>query len=506
MSLLRQAAARAALALVLAAPAAAQDWPFGAGPDAQRGMTRDLYNLGLLGAKATDGVKGEPRAEGGMRRVESSGEPGPDVGPTELRIECVYPDGPAARAGLAVGDVLLGVGRAKFDDGSSGPLADELVKAFAAKKPGTLALRVRRAGETKPLVLEVAVEPLGKWFAKPTSDAARVELGRRALAWLAEHQQEDGGYAETLSGRNGAVVQTCMAGLAWIAGGSTLDAGPHAGNLAKALAYVRANLDGLKGPAMGGDANWDQENWGWVHAGIFAGELWRVSPSDDLQALVARCAAALFDNQEASGGYAHGPGGPNALGYVELNIVGGMVLSALGLAQQAGYALDEDKLDRLVGYLEASSGDGLGYSTKDGQRGLGNIGRTAAAWLGLRALGRDKSKLASSYAGYVKRNAGDVLGGHASLMQHVLFAGLAAQAQGGGAAKLYWGEVERDLVLALAPDGSLQPRPWHESLAMASNSDASLGQVWTTAAWACVLLAAPPKGEPGGLSGWLGQR
>jgi hypothetical protein len=33
-------------------------------------------------------------------------------------------------------------------------------------------------------------------------------------------------------------------------------------------------------------------------------------------------AKKLEANQEASGGWAHGPGGPNALGYLELEIVG----------------------------------------------------------------------------------------------------------------------------------------------------------------------------------------
>ena len=492
-----------ALALCASAPSASpQGWPFGSS-EGGANRNRDLYNLGLLGAKASDAIKGEPRAESGMRKVETSGDRGDDAGPTELRIECLFPGGPAERAGLQVGDVLVGVGKSKFDDGSSGPLADAILKAWSGKKETTLALRVRREGERGVLELEAPVEPLGKWFAKPTKDEARVQLATPALGWLAEQQQGDGGFRETLSGRNGAVVLASMAGLAWIAGGSSLDEGPHAEHLAKAVEFVTQNVGAQSALGGGSGANWNQENWGWVHAGIFLGELHQVSPKEDLVAALTRVVEALQSKQEQTGGFAHGPGGPNALGYVELNIVGGLALMALGLAQQAGCELDEDRLEALKGYIEESSSDGVGYSTKDGQRGQGNIGRTAATWLGLRALGEGKGKLASRFGGYVKRNAGQVLDGHASLMQHILLAGLAAQAQGGGALKLFWSELERDLLLALSPDGTFQPRPWHESLSMASNSDATFGDVWTTSAWVLVLLGSPRK-EGGGLAGLLG--
>ncbi len=61
---------------------------------------------------------------------------------------------------------------------------------------------------------------------------------------------------------------------------------------------------------------------------------------------------------------------------------------------------------------------------------------------------------------------------------------------------------QRSLILARCPDGSIQMRPWHESLRMQSNSDVSMGQVWSTASWAIVLGAASSKSRPGGLPGW----
>jgi hypothetical protein len=241
---------------------------------------------------------------------------------------------------------------------------------------------------------------------------------------------------------------------------------------------------------------------------MFLGELCVRTPERGLKEARRAPAARLAKNQEQSGGWAHGPGGKNALGYLELNIVTGLALCGLGLAQQNGYVLPEGCVERAEAYLEASGGGdgGVGYSTSPGQQGMGNIGRTAAAWLGALSLGRGKAGWSRKMEGYVRRHAGNVLDGHASLMQHILLAGVAAHAQGGAAQKDYWEAMERDLVLARAPDGSFQPRPWHESLSMSSNSDVAFGEVWTTAAWTIVLVSEPSKDGKHGFPAWFGSR
>jgi hypothetical protein len=307
-------------------------------------------------------------------------------------------------------------------------------------------------------------------------------------------------------------VQTALAGLAWLAGGSDDRTGPHAARVAAAAGYVIDNLaggmtmPGRPAPVGRGGASWDQTNWGFAHAAIFLGELHARRASPKVKRALLSCGQALAERQEASGGWAHGPGGPNALGYVELNIVSGLALCGLGLAQQAGYEVPPSVLEKAEAYLKASSaGDGgVGYSDKPGQRGQGNIGRTAVAWLAYETLGLGRSGWGQKMRKWTARNASEVLGGHASLMQHVLLAGVAAHALGGKARAAYWQALERDLILARAPDGSLQPRPWRESLSIGSNSDVSFGEVWTTAAWTIVLACEPEKGVRPGLPAWMG--
>tara|TARA_R110002126_G_scaffold12416_16_gene54051 strand:- start:138 stop:1658 length:1521 start_codon:yes stop_codon:yes gene_type:complete len=490
------------LALPTVSPAAPQKdgWPFGATTAFEK---RDLFNLGPLGAKASDEINGEPeRGATGRRSVQlDPGAGGPDVGPERLKIEILFPGGPAATAGLQVGDVLIGAGGKKFNKGSFEPLADGIVKAMSDTSDGVLKLQIERDGKKENL--EVTLPAMGKAFSKPTTDKGRAPVIERSLAWLAERQRPDGGFPETLGGATGAVVATSVAGLAWIAGGSNLENGPHAGNLATAWKFVVENA-GKQGPLPKGDANWNQENWAWVHAGIFLGELYAQSPNDDLESGLETVKDGILRGVETTGGFGHGPGGPNALGYVELNIMTGLALSGLGMCQRAGLEVDEDIVKSMMEYIDASSsGGGVGYSTNDGQVGQGNIGRSAITWLGYRNLGLGKSKMGKSLGSYVKGNVDAYMDGHASLMQHILFAGVAAQAQGGGAEKSYWSAIERDMILAMGPDGSFQPRPWAESISMASNSDVSFGDVWTTACWSIVLACKPDKEGTRGLPVWL---
>lgn len=478
------------------APPPPTDWPWaGAG----RGK-RDLYNLGLLGAKAADADRAPPAEAGdGIRSVKMTADPSADRGPDRLRIDLLYPDGPAQKAGLKTGDVITGVGGRPFKDGSLAALAKAVVDAESGATKG-VTLSVEKGGAKPSTSVVVQVPVFGKDAATPLHGKARVAVVNAALDWLAKRQRDDGGFETTLSGASGAVVQTSMAGLAWLAGGSDLAKGPYAARLKKAAEFVKTAVGSDGESSHGSGPNNDQTNWGYVHAAIFLGELDARSPDADVAAELKVLGAEIAKRQETTGGWAHGPGGPNALGYVELNIMSGLAMMGMGAAKRAGWEPPDAVLAKARQYLEDSSGGdgGIGYSTNPGQKGSGNIGRTCATWMGYTALGLDHEKWTSKMAGYVKQHAGDVFGGHASLMQHFFLSGLASQALGGDAAKNYWATCEANVVLARAPDGSFQPRPWHESLQMGTNSDVDFGEVWTTSAWAIVLAA---DGQKDGLPG-----
>lgn len=468
--------------------------------------------MGLLGAKAWDADKPQPAPRGGSgrRRFKSSGRNNEDIGPKRLLIKAIFPGGPADKAGLLLGDIVVGVNQASFKrKGSFAVLATHLLAAESGK--GNLTLSVERSGEdgAKLIQLKVKLEVVSKEAKTPTTGKGREQILRRALAWLVDRQSGDGSFPATLGGTNGTVVQVCLAGLAWISSGSNLKGGKYRKAIGKAYKFVLRGLeqgDPFKRLGRSTQGNWDQSTWAYAHAAIFLGELHGARKSKKLQQALQKIASVLVARQEQSGGYAHGPGGPNALGYVELNIVGGFVLTGLGLAQQAGCQVDKKVVDKLVAYLQQSGGGdgGVGYSTKPGQKGMGNIGRTAGAYLGSVALGYRRTKWCKNFEAWTRRNVANVLDGHASLMQHIMLAGVAANALGAEATNEYWKTLLRDFTLARAPDGSFQPRPWHESLSMQSNTDVTLGEVWTTASWAIVLGAG--AGQKEGLPAWCGRK
>ena len=495
--------------LLLPALVCAGGWPFGAAR--QRFRKLDLYNLGLLGAKAADAATPKPDLNApprtGRRQVQMQPASNDD-GPDRLRIDVLFPEGPAERAGVKEGDILVGVGSRRFSKGSLEPIAKALLKAESGK--GVVTLLVERPGEKGTRKIKVTIPRGGKAAAKPTVGPGRAALVERALAWLAKRQGQAGEFSATLSGLNGAVVQTSVAGLAWIGAGSDLKGGPHQDNLRRAADWLVGNIEGFRNETAAraaGGPSWNQSNWGLAHAAIFLGELRARTPERGIEKALHFAAGQLVENQERSGGWAHGPGGKNALGYLELNIVTGLALCGLGLARQSGFLVPDDCFDRAHEYLKkSSSGGGVGYSAGAGQAGQGNIGRTAATWLGYLALGRRKDAFCRQMGKYVAGNADRPLGGHASLMQHILLAGVAAHAQGGAAKKSFWKAMRRDLVLARAPDGSFQPRPWHESLSMKSNSDVTFGEVWTTGAWAMVLVSEESKDGKRGFPAWYGRK
>lgn len=504
------AIAVAALTFAVCAPTqkgSSEHWPFGVdeAPGSIGSDRLDLFNLGPLGAKCWDADQPAPVADKstGRQSFEGHGETGGDHGPKRLVVYALFGKGPAQQAGIKLGDGITGVGGQPFASGCFTPLADAIRAAEAAD--GKLLLDVLRDGAD--MVVTVKLKKLGAMATTPEQGKLLASLHDDALAWLAD-RQVGGGYPETLGGTNGAVVQTCLAGLAWISGGSSLKKGKHKTNLQSAVAFVQRGLsegDPMKGRT---EANWDQTTWGFAHAAIFFGELCLAAKDKALQKELQSIVDTLSQRQEVSGGYGHGPGGKNALGYIELNILAAYVLSGLGTAQRAGCEVDAAIVDKLLGYAQESAGDdgGVGYATGPGQKGMGNIGRTAGAWLGARGLGRGDDAFVVRMRDYVTQHIAEVMGGHASLQQHMLLAGVAAAALGAEAQAAYWeGGLRRDLTLARAPDGSLQPRPWHESLSMNSNTDVAMGEVWTTASWA-IVLGAHRDDRKGCLPGWCGVR
>jgi hypothetical protein len=138
----------------------------------------------------------------------------------------------AAAAALGIGAACAVASRKEIAPAGSGPSLGAGGKVPAHAAPATSGTRWTTAVEPKPL-------------------NGSTEKG---LAWLVEHQQQDGGWAQgeegqAMRGENGQpldrsnVADTCMAALALVRAGSTPAAGRHAAPLERAVAFVCSEVE-----------------------------------------------------------------------------------------------------------------------------------------------------------------------------------------------------------------------------------------------------------------------
>ena len=469
----------AVLALI-ALPAAAQMPPM----PGQEG--KDAFNLGMLGAEGLPVKK--PAEELKLPR-----------GTVGIEVTAVLDGAPGKEGGLQVGDLIVGVGSA-FLTKKMDPVyvLVDLLEQASSKKDAQVTLSVVRDG--KPQAVKLKLPNLGAHSANCPVGCARCEkLTEESLQFLAGQQGADGSFPVGLGGVNGKVAVTSLAGLAMLASGSTTKEGAYADNIQRAAAWVAEHCG--KEDAFGpgerptGGANWNQTNWAYGYGTLFLCEIYRLDPTPELQTKLEEFMDTISRNQEASGGWAHGPGGPNALNYVELQIVGNFMLEALGALRKAGFKPSQATIDRGVAYAMSTSGGdgGIGYSDQPGQKGMGDPGRTAGCIWAFALLDLQKHPFYARMSSFFHRSMEGLPDGHVSPVMHFTSSAFACMHLGATFWKEFIALFRLEILAARRPDGTFTARPTTETAALHTNTDRTLGDVWTTASYALILQL--PKGK-----------
>ena len=423
----------------------------------------DLVNLGVIGAR------GEPQGE-------------------LIVVREVLPGGGAQRAGLSPGDALLSVeGRAIAGEAGLALLYAAIDAVETGQKRGkSLELKVRRGGDE--LELQVPVARLGKCSGSPAKCKHCDKVVKAGLTFLAQTQAGNGCFPTELGGKTGLVVVTSLSGLAMLSAGVSPKPGTPLG---RAVEYVLKNAltpdsSGMRG---GGGGNWNQENWEHAYALCFLSEIAHKTRRADVKAKVKDLATKLIETCEGSGGWAHGPGGPNALGYLELEIVSNYALLGLGAARALGVEVDEAKLAKAMAWIEetSSADGGVGYSPRQGQKGFGDPGRTAGALVAYASLGQHERPFFAKMADYLGRNLSKLPEGHVSPAMHLLAGAMATEVLGSSARKAYRQAYGLHILGQRRPDGSFGSTPTQESRQLSSNTDLTVGPRWTTATYVLIL-------------------
>jgi len=138
------------------------------------------------------------------------------------------------------------------------------------------------------------------------------------------------------------------------------------------------------------------------------------------------------------------------------------------------------------------AGDGgVAYSTRPGQAGYGDPGRTAGAYFALYRNNLGRSRPARKMLKFFQRGMDKLPSGHVSPMMHLLAGAIACKASPQGKHwKEYWKTYRPYFMSSRLHSGAFAARPTRESRAIRSNTDRNLGHCWTTGTLVIILNLA----------------
>jgi hypothetical protein len=210
-----------------------------------------------------------------------------------------------------------------------------------------------------------------------------IDLG---LKWLADNQGADGAW----KGRSNAygaefpVAMTGLAGLAFLAGGSTPTTGPYAANVQRALHYLlRAEVPGHEGMITSLSEASNRSMYGHGFAMLFLAEVYGMEEDENLAAKIRKRleegVKLTAKGQSPRGGWYYTP----AMGQAgqDEGSVTVTAVQALRAAKNAGIAVDKSIIERGIKYIiscQSPIDGGIRYSYSH-ERGESRPAITAAA-------------------------------------------------------------------------------------------------------------------------------
>lgn len=454
-----------ALALALAAPSAALS-AFAQDLGGPVDRPKAAFNLGPLGARA--------------KIVSGPGGKG-------LALELTEIDGGSpldeTRPKLEQGDQIVAVDRQ--------PLAGKQDALYQLAR----AIRTRLAGRGKKMPLPLTVQRGTRSFQVTAVLQGRgrnwsAVLRAESFKHITKLMDAEDGFKTDFNSKVSKVAAASMVGLAAFAAGGG-PRGAHSTLLRGIRNFVAANA-GQERSGRGG-ANASQLNWSLGFATLFLSEYVAQKGKDSgaVKVLQKLC-EQIAQSQETNGGWAHGPGGPNSLGYTDLSAVTVLVLAGYGGSKRVGVKVRDDVMEKGLRYLMETSGASgtIGYSARGGQKGMDGCGRTSAGLIAFLACGKAKDPFVQKMRDYIVPQLVMLPEEHASPMYQIAFGGLGASLCKGGSKeflKLY----ELELLLAIKHDGTFYPRPSKENV----KADYMMGPAWPTGAyllaWSAVTARRP---------------
>ena len=198
------------------------------------------------------------------------------------------------------------------------------------------------------------------------------------LAYLNASQHDDGSFAS--GGYRGNVAICGLAGLAFMAGGSTPGRGPYGENVDQCVQYVLANTQESGFITAPGSAS-HGPMYGHGFATLFLAECYGMSASDELREKLARAVDLIVNTQNDEGGWRYQPRRLDA----DISVTICQVM-ALRAARNAGIEVPRETIDKCIDYVRRSQNPdgGFMYMVSGGESGFA---RSAAGVVALHSAG-----------------------------------------------------------------------------------------------------------------------
>jgi hypothetical protein len=174
----------------------------------------------------------------------------------------------------------------------------------------------------------------------------------RGLAWLAGRQGEDGALGGSGYSRNIAVVS--LAGMAFLASGSTPGRGPHGERISRCASYVLAAEDESGFISNAYASHGPMYDHGF--ATLLLAEIYGTTPNVELREKLARAVRLIVTTQNAEGGWRYQP----KVSEADISVTVCQVM-ALRAARNAGLHVPNETIDRCVDYVKRSQNADGGF-------------------------------------------------------------------------------------------------------------------------------------------------
>ena len=218
-----------------------------------------------------------------------------------------------------------------------------------------------------------AVEP-------PLIDARTTQAVQTGLTWLATRQQPDGTFGTSAYRRNPAVVSFCATAL--LSSGSTPGRGPYGVHLQRSIEQIIscAQPDGY---LIDPEANYyHAPMYGHGFGTLFLGEVYGLSPRDEVGDVLRRAVKLIVATQNAEGGWRYAPEPKEA----DVSVTACMA-TALRSARNAGISVPKETIDHCIEYLKRCQTVDGGFRYRSLEAAESAFPRSAAAVVALSACG-----------------------------------------------------------------------------------------------------------------------